>query len=203
MKNVLISFIFLAIFSSAAWGQLSNKPIQTFILKDGSRVEGQLMGTVNGTYIVQTKDSSQVKFLASDLQNMTTGHLPQPKAQTNPYSGSAIPAVTTQQMILPQDSPTQHQMFDTKAIEQKLQQLHATQQGSQGQEGVAGLDLTALQNNPAIAQLLQNKDQLMATMQNMQNQLTTNEKSQQGTDNLLANPMVQNLLKSFNQFFQN
>jgi hypothetical protein len=70
MKRVFFLLI-LVLFCAAALPAHSAE-IQTFILKDGSKVRGQLLELNNGVYIIKTPDGAQTRVRAKKIAKIIT-----------------------------------------------------------------------------------------------------------------------------------
>ena len=70
MKRAFLSLMFMLFFITAL--PVHAAEIQTFILKDGSKIRGQLIELTNNVYIIKTADGAQTRIRAKKIAKILT-----------------------------------------------------------------------------------------------------------------------------------
>ena len=123
------------------------------ILKDGSRIRGEVLSMQNGLYEVRAESIGTIQLGSSQIQSMTTIAVPIPgdssSADTSVSSQSAVDSIKSSIMNSP----------GVMSILMALQndpQMKAVLADPEIMRAVQNLDLQTLSNNPKIKALIDN-----------------------------------------------
>ena len=172
-KKLPLFFIFLT------FSTLSFAAPQVITLKDGSRINGELVGMANGVYTVRTSFSGDVNINSSDVSDISTAGAPAPEQQANATPPAAqnidvnqkMQAMQAQVMANPEMVAQITQLAQDPEIMKLLSDPSLVQ-------AVTNKDVNAIASNPNGKQLM-NNPKMKAIMQQVQGSSSQQPQSQQ------------------------